>query len=161
MRLALAATVLMGALFAAGCGGGDVDQSDYLKANQAVLDTLPTFPGATELRRQELPYYLSEHGPVAGYGTSVTFSVGPAVTDDDVVGFFIDQLPDSQHCEYETSIGSDVGAHESVTMASFYKDGVGLGVLTEGLSTLTPSDTFELDIDHEASKNSCTGEELK
>jgi hypothetical protein len=80
-----------------------------------------------------------------------------------VVQFYIARLGDEwEHCEEDIPVRSDSGESDDVTHAFFVRDdGAGVGLITDGLGRLTRSDTFEVGIDHDASKNSCTGVELK
>jgi hypothetical protein len=152
--LALAGCALLGAAIMA-CGG-DVNRDEYITKNDALLDTLPLYPGAELFRRQDLPYSDSEMGPITGYGTSVQYSVAADVNDEDVVQFYETHLSEGwTSCEYEIHYGAaenpgpTPSSAGSVTAAVFYRaDGASVGVLTDGLAPVTDSDSYELDIDH-------------
>jgi hypothetical protein len=83
--------VLTAALVLAGCGG--VDRRHYVAGNEALLRSLPLFPGATKIHEVSTPYVDSEgqmSGP-SGYTTSVIYRV-PNGGDGAVLPFYESRL---------------------------------------------------------------------
>jgi len=152
---------------ATACGGAD--KEDYAKANGAILQELPTYPGSTVESRTDNPYFLSEQGPTSGYTTNVVYGVPADVTDEDVIQFYIDQLDEEwQHCREEVGIAEPVptGASPAPTLgaiklATFLREGAQVSLNTDGMHPLTRADTYEIAIDHDAPQDFCTGEDLR
>lgn len=168
MRKLVALTLLAWGLALGACGGG-ADKDTYVKVNQTILDQLPVYAGSTVESRTDNPYYTNEQGPVSGYTTNVVYRVSPAVTDDDVIGFYIEQLGDDwQYCAEQYPIMSAVPAGATpapplgvVKIVAFFRAGAAVSVNADGLSPVTRSNTYEIAVDHEANNHPCTGEDLK
>lgn len=158
------------------CTGGDStstpsadDEAEYLKANQAILEALPTYASATVKSRSDSPYYLTEQGPVSGYTTNVVYRVPTNITDDAVIAFYIQQLGDDwQHCSEQIPVRAIVPAGATpptplgfVKNVSFFRVGAEVSVNLDGLGPVTRPNTYEIAVDHEAAHNPCTGEDLK
>lgn len=156
------------AILASVACASNVDQEEYTAANSALMDVLPTYPGSTSESRSHSSYAEGERSGVKGYTTKVVVHVGAEVTDDDVVQFYIEALGDDwQHCEYEINFGAPENpatpsAGGSVTSVNFIRaDGARVGVLTDGLSPVTRSNTYEVGLDHDSADDPCTHEEWK
>ncbi len=164
---ALGVVLMASCLVLAACGGAN--KGEYVKANQAILDQLPTYGGSTVESRTDNPYYITEQGPASGYTTNVVYRVPADVTDDDVIGFYVGQLGDTwQHCEEQLPVRAVVPAAATpapplgfVKNVSFFRAGAEVAVNADGLSPASRSNTYEIAVDHEASHNPCTGEDLK
>jgi hypothetical protein len=80
------------ALLLAGCGG--VGGRDYVARNEAIVRSLPVFPGAVKMHEVSTPYVHSEgqmSGP-SGYTTSVFYRVPNGTTDVAVSRFYATRL---------------------------------------------------------------------
>ena len=85
---AVAATLLL-----AGCGG--VSRGDYVARNDAIVRSLPRFPGAEKAHEVSTPYVKSEGGlstRPSGYTTTVVYRVPRGTTDASVLRFYRTQL---------------------------------------------------------------------
>ncbi len=85
---AVAATLLL-----AGCGG--VSRGDYVARNEAIVRSLPHFPGAVKAHEVSTPYVKSEGGMStrpSGYTTTVVYRVPRGTTDSSVLRFYRTQL---------------------------------------------------------------------
>jgi hypothetical protein len=84
----LAATLLL-----AGCGG--VSRGDYVARNEAIVRSLPVFPGAVKEHEVSTPYVKSEGGlstKPSGYRTTVVYRVPRGTTDASVLRFYATRL---------------------------------------------------------------------
>jgi hypothetical protein len=70
----------------AGCGGGD--RKAYVKANEALFERLPRFPGSRVEDETTTTYHTEESGPVAGYSTRFELTLPSQATADDVAAFY-------------------------------------------------------------------------
>ena len=82
-------------LGAAACGG--LDKGAYLRKNEAVVRSLPVFPGARWMRVSSSAYRddrgLDEPaGPVVGYGTKVIYTLPKTSRVGEVVAFYETRL---------------------------------------------------------------------
>lgn len=85
---ALAATLML-----AGCGG--VSRRDYVARNEAIVRSLPHFPGAVKTHEVSTPYVKSEGGlstRPSGYTTTVVYRVPRGTTDASVLRFYRTEL---------------------------------------------------------------------
>jgi len=85
---AVAATLLL-----AGCGG--VSRGDYEARNEAIVRSLPHFPGAVKAHEVSTPYVKSEGGlstRPSGYTTTVVYRVPRGTTDGSVLRFYTTRL---------------------------------------------------------------------
>ena len=84
--------LLMLALGCAGCGdSGDVDRDSYVAQNQALLQTIPSFPGAKQRGKVESSgYKLADRAdaPTAGYSTSRTDRLPPRTSRSRVLAYY-------------------------------------------------------------------------
>jgi hypothetical protein len=93
-RPLLFATFLV-VLAAWACGDDDdVDEADYIAPNEAILDELPTFPGAERAQSTSAPYFEGDgaDAPVAGYTTNTVFRAPDGTSAEDVVSFYEEDL---------------------------------------------------------------------
>jgi hypothetical protein len=79
-------------LLVGGCGSGGIDRDPYVRKNQAILKSLPAYPGAV---RVKVAHYEArccgqgDHpGPVVGYGTHVDYRVHAGVRPKVVSAFY-------------------------------------------------------------------------
>jgi hypothetical protein len=81
--------VLAFAMLATAAGYG-VDRGRYVAANEAILNKLPTYPGASRRSTRTLAYYQGEAAwsPVAGYTTLAFFRLPRGADPDDVAAFY-------------------------------------------------------------------------
>ena len=98
MRRALVAVggiVLAVALLANGLGYG-VNRDRYVAANEAILNELPTYPGARRASMRSSAYYKGDSAwsPVAGYVTLAFFELPRATAPEDVAAFYQRRLAD-------------------------------------------------------------------
>jgi hypothetical protein len=81
---ALAALVLV---LAPACA----DDRAYQDDNRALLASIPVYPGAREVSREDSVRTEGEHD--AGWTLGATYSLPPGVTVEHVLGFYRDNLP--------------------------------------------------------------------
>ena len=84
-----AGILLIAVLLLAGCGG--VSRGDYVAGNEAVVRSLPVFPGAEKKHEISTPYVKSEGGlstRPSGYTTTVVYRVPRGTTDNSVQRFY-------------------------------------------------------------------------
>jgi hypothetical protein len=87
------AIFLAAVLLLAGCGG--VSRGDYVAQNEAVVRSLPVFPGAVKTHEISTPYVQSEGGMstnASGYRTTVVYRVPRGTTDAAVGRFYATRL---------------------------------------------------------------------
>ena len=186
-RLAMDARVLLfaGAALAAlavACGAG---RGAYVEKNARILDALPVMPGAERLTVESSPYYLGDSGPVDGYTTNVVYRAPRDMTAQDVVDFYVGSLDTEwEHCREEIPTirlddavpgqsdrldGAEPGPpEENILMAHFFRD-VALdstptvafvSVNAAGMVGGSPH-AFEVVVDHRATRNYCTGQDIR
>lgn len=76
-------------LLLAGCGG--VSRESYVAGNEAIVKSLPVFPGAVKTHDISTPYVKSEGGlstKPSGYTTMVVYRVPRGTTDGSVLRFY-------------------------------------------------------------------------
>ena len=69
-----------------GCGGGD--RKAYVKANEALFEQLPRYPGSRVESQTTTAYRAEEGGPVAGYGTRFDLALPRAATAEAVGAYY-------------------------------------------------------------------------
>ncbi len=85
---ALVATLLL-----AGCGG--VSRGDYVARNEAIVSSLPHFPGAVKTHEVSTPYVKSEGGlstRPSGYRTTVVYRAPRGTTGASVLRSYRTEL---------------------------------------------------------------------
>jgi hypothetical protein len=87
-----AAPVVAIAAALAGCVFGSVDRERYVKANEALFEQLPSFPGTRITSETSHAYRESENGPVVGYTTLVLLALPKEATPEAVAAFFESRL---------------------------------------------------------------------
>ena len=60
---------------AAACAVGGPDRDSYVKANEALFQQLPKFPGARLREEVSAPYSAQEDGPTVGYTTRFVYDL--------------------------------------------------------------------------------------
>ena len=60
----------------------------YVKANEALFEQLPRFPGSRVEDETTTAYHADESGPVAGYSTRFDLALPPRATADAVGSFY-------------------------------------------------------------------------
>ena len=93
IRGAFLATLVLALLVGAGCGGGG--RESYVKHNEALFRSLPTFPGATKTSESSAPYRTEEDGPVRGYTTTFHLRLPANAAAADVAAFYSKRLQPS------------------------------------------------------------------
>jgi hypothetical protein len=84
MNVEMRIAILLGAvLLLAGCGG--VSRSDYIARNEAIVRSLPVFPGAVKTHE-----ISARHR--SGYTTTVAYRVPRGTNDGSVLRFYETQL---------------------------------------------------------------------
>lgn len=94
---------MAGAVALAGCGA---DREEDEQQNLALLNQLPTFPGARELEVSTAPYYGDEEGPfdrAEGHTTAVTYRAPDGTTQRELIRFYRSRLEKDWECEVERS----------------------------------------------------------
>jgi hypothetical protein len=85
--------LLLAAVLLVGCGG--VSRGDYVSRNEALVRSLPVYPGAVKTHEISTPYVKSEGGMSTrpdGYTTSVVYRVPRGTTDASVLRFYATRL---------------------------------------------------------------------
>jgi hypothetical protein len=128
----------------------DVEEADYIAANEALLDELPRFPGAERTQTTTAPYSDGDgaDAPIAGYTTNAVFSAPDGTSAEDVVGFFEEELSDDWKSQREESPVVDQPTGEqiaTVITATFTQDGATVSVNTDGIAT--GDSTFDVGTD--------------
>jgi hypothetical protein len=133
------------------CGDDeDVEEADYIAANEAILDELPALPGAELTQTTTAPYFEGDGAgaPVAGYTTNAVFRVPDGTSAEDVVSFYEEELSGEWESRREESPIVDQPTGErigTVITATFTQDGATVSVNTDGIAT--GDSTFEIGID--------------
>ncbi len=86
--LALGAAVLL-----AGCGESRLERTDKSR-NEAILSSLPVFPGAVKTHESSAPYSgeIPRDPHPAGYSTTVVYRVPPGTSSASVLRFYVVRL---------------------------------------------------------------------
>lgn len=173
-------TALAALLVACGAGRGA-----YVEKNQRILDALPVIPGAERLRLESSPYWLGDSGPVDGYTTNVVYRAPGDTTAQEVVDFYVGSLGrDWEHCREEIpTIRLDAAVpsqadtpevpepsqpEENILMAHFFREVTfgsartvaSVSVSAAGMVGGIPH-AFEVVVDHRATRNYCTGQDIR
>jgi hypothetical protein len=74
------------------CGGSKPDLVSSVKANEALLRDLPTYPGADLGQRFTIPHREEEDGPIVGYITISDYVLPRTTQPGDVVLFYEQRL---------------------------------------------------------------------
>ncbi|HEY2310890.1 MAG TPA: hypothetical protein VGH46_07235 [Gaiellaceae bacterium] len=84
---------LASALLLAGCGESRLERT-YRSRNEAIIDSLPVFPGAAKTHEAETPFYgeLIDSKRPAGYSTSVVYRVPRGTSSASVLRFYVTRL---------------------------------------------------------------------
>jgi hypothetical protein len=123
------------------CGDDDdVEEADYIAANEAVLHALPMFPGAERTQTTSAPYFEGDGAnvPIAGYTTKVVFRAPDGTSAEDVVSFFEQELSGDWDSQREESPIVDQPSGQqiaTVITATFTQDGATVSVNTDGIAT--------------------------
>jgi hypothetical protein len=88
LGLALGAAVLLG-----GCGESRFERS-YKSRNEAIINSLPVFPGAARTHESSEPYggEIPRDPHPAGYSTTVVYRVAPGTSSAAVLRFYLARL---------------------------------------------------------------------
>lgn len=86
LRTALAPALVLLALLPLGCGSSV--RADYVKHNEELFRSLPTFPGAVKTAESSAPYATEEEGPTRGYTTTFRFRLPADASADEVAAFY-------------------------------------------------------------------------
>jgi hypothetical protein len=103
--------------------------------NEAVLRSLPTFPGAVVVSRTSSPFYESESGPPSGYSTNVVFELPHRVRQRAVIDFYVRRMSGwSSRVEYAPGVEVATGEpRPGAWSATFRRGSVVVGVNTDNL----------------------------
>jgi hypothetical protein len=87
--VALAGASVLFATTVVGCGA-DVDRRSYVAKNLALLDTVPTFPGARLIAVSSSPYRASDMpgARIAGYGTVRDYRLPAGTRPRTVISYY-------------------------------------------------------------------------
>ena len=120
------------------------DRKEYLADNEAVIDVLPSPPGAHELRRQVLSNEEALFGEqlerTVGYTTHVMYGVPGDTTAAGVVRFYRTGLGDWQPKTWTV---------DRLPFACFARGGAVVNVSPEGLQGGTGTKSYTLSVDHD------------
>jgi hypothetical protein len=79
-------------LLVSGCGAGDIDRGPYIRKNEAIRKSLPTYPGAVIVK---VAHYEGrccgegdDPGPIVSYGTSTDYRVHAGTRPKVVSAFY-------------------------------------------------------------------------
>ena len=94
MIRALAVSLATAAVLVAGCAWRDVDKGDYVAKNEAILNSVPAFPGGVLVATSsgESQRANGDVGRITGYETMQTFRVPTSAYRDQVKDFFKSRL---------------------------------------------------------------------
>jgi hypothetical protein len=95
-RLSVFAVALLLLVVVASCGDG-TGRGAYIKANERLFATLPSFPGTRLDSKTSTAYRSNEDGPVAGYGTRFDLKLPTTATAPFVSAFFRRRLEPQWH----------------------------------------------------------------
>jgi len=156
--------LIIAALLVTACG---VDRGTYVRENERLLESLPEIAGSDRLRVDSSPYYLQEMGPADGYTTNEVYRAPAGMTADEVIDFYVGELRGEwEYCFENIPIRSleDGEIQGFVKTATFYRASSG-GTAIVSLNTdgMVPGQagSFEIVVDHDTSRNFCTGEDLR
>lgn len=92
-RGVLVVPALTAALLLAGCGESRLERTDVSR-NEAIVNSLPVFPGATKMHESSAPYggEIPRDPHPAGYLTTVAYRVPPGTRSASVLGFYVSRL---------------------------------------------------------------------
>jgi hypothetical protein len=99
----LVVVTVVGAAPLAGCGA---DREDDERQNLAILQELPTLPGARELEISTAPYFGDEEGPfdgAEGHTTTITYRAPAGTTQRELIRFYRQRLKTEWECQVERS----------------------------------------------------------
>ncbi len=164
--LVVAAAVVFLGVSLVSCGA---DRGSYVAANETILASLPVPEGAEEKSRSSSAYFLTDQPGADGYTTNVVYAVAEGTTDEEILQFYVDTLGrEWEHCRGEIPViplGAPVGPAPTPIgrqlSETFFRDGAEVSVLADNLSPVRYAGTFEVSIDHNTYRNSCTGEDLR
>ena len=170
-KIMLFATGAALAALVVACGAG---RGAYVEKNERILGMLPEMPGAERLRVESSPYYSGDSGPVDGYTTNVVFRAPDDMTAQDVVDFYVGSLgTDWEHCREEIpTIRLDAAEpsqpEDNILMAHFFRDMAFGSARTVALVSVNADGmvggkphAFEVVVDHRATRNYCTGQDIR
>jgi len=136
---------------AAACGA---DEGSYLKQNERILEMLPEATGAERLEVEHNPYYEDWGGPPIGWTTNVIYRAPPEMTDQDVISFYLENMPDGWQPKGEEVPIIEAGTGERkgrVLLVGFTQGTAVGGVNTDNMHEGAPH-TFEVSIDHRGAR---------
>jgi hypothetical protein len=87
----------------AGCGA---DREDDEQQNLAILQELPTLPGAREIETSTAAYFGDEEGPfnrAEGHTTTITYRAPAGTTQRELIRFYTERLETKWDCRVERS----------------------------------------------------------
>lgn len=105
----------------------------YKADNAALLATIPVYPGAREVSRDEAVRTVDEHE--AGWTLVAIFALPPGVTVDQVLGFYRDNLP---------GWTPDPGCCGGLDVASFLRGDESVSVNADNVEQVA---TYEVGVD--------------
>ena len=82
------------ALLAVGCSGGDVGRDDYVRENRTVLHSIPPPPSGSLTEQVSRPYTGRdvEGADIIGYWTIRTYATPRGLTAEEVIRFYRQRL---------------------------------------------------------------------
>lgn len=92
-RGVLVVPALTAALLLAGCGESRLERTDVSR-NEAIIDSLPVYPGAAKTHENSAAYPGEIPGDPhpAGYSTTVVYRVPPGTSSASVLNFYVSRL---------------------------------------------------------------------
>ena len=133
------------------CG---VDRSSYVRNNELILETLPEIPRATRVEVVTSPYGKDDGETIIGYGTRVVYEAPPEFTAEDIVDFYVQNLPKEWDADFNelrnpALPGEQLGAILSTT---FFRGEATITIHTAAMAVEPGFRQFEVYIDHSGNR---------
>lgn len=143
MRYSIYAMALFAMTGALACSERDVDRDGYVRANEAVLASVPAGSRAELAGTTSAPYYKGDGAgaPVAGYTTTQVFRLAPGSTSEGVAAFYERRLPTGWQLVERLPAQGGAGP-----VLNFRRGRAALSVNLENAG----NGTYELTADHDA-----------
>jgi len=110
------------------------DDGAYQADNKALLATIPVYPGAREIEREDAVRTVEEHE--AGWTLRAIYTLPPGVTVEQVLGYYRDNLP---------GWTPDPGCCAGLDVASFLRGDESVSVNADNVEA--PVHTYEVGVD--------------
>jgi hypothetical protein len=143
MRYSISAIALFATIGLLACSERDVDRDGYVRANEAVLASVPAESRAELAGTTSAPYYKEDGAgaPIAGYTTTQVYRLAPGSTPEAVAAFYERELPTGWQLVERLPAQGGAGP-----VLNFRRGRAALSVNLENAS----HGTYELTADHDA-----------